>query len=197
MTEELVPTDASAPAVTESGRTIHEHSEKDVTDALNFLVLTASPKRAATLMCDLGHDISERKLKHWRDHAFRTRYYNIRRELAQEIGEELAGKAFERALQADEVQATMIERLGSEVAEIDAKDLPKGIQALASAKSSDIEKAQLLRDKPTSIEEKRSVTELFAELRSLNVVVNEDRGSESAIPTDAQLVQDDDHKQDT
>jgi hypothetical protein len=185
MTEELVPTDASAPAVTESGRTIHEHSEKDVTDALNFLVLTASPRRAANLMRDLGHPVSERALKNWRDHSFRTRYYNIRRELAQEIGEELAGKAFERALQADEVQATMIERLGSEVAEIDAKDLPKGIQALANAKSSDIEKAQLLRDKPTSIEEKRSVTELFAELKSLNVVVNEDRSSEShpeAIP---------------
>jgi protein required for attachment to host cells len=60
MTEELVPTDASAPAVTESGRTIHEHSEKDVTDALNFLVLTASPRRAANLMRDLGHPVSER-----------------------------------------------------------------------------------------------------------------------------------------
>lgn len=173
MTEELVTTDDSAPAVTEPGAVLHEHSEKNVNDALAFLVLTASPRRASKIMEDLGHPVSERTLKHWRDHSFRTRYYNIRREMAADIGEEIAGRAFERALEADEVQATMIERLGDTVAEIDAKDLPRGIQALANVKASEIEKAQLLRDKPTEIVEQRSISELFVELKAAGVIVED------------------------
>jgi hypothetical protein len=125
---------------------------------------------------DADIPVSKDTLRHWRDSSFRERYAEIRNEMADRMGEELAGRFTERSLQADQVQSKMIAELAEKVGEIPAKDLPRGIQALAQAKGSDVDKAQLLRDRPTEIREHRSVQELMGVLTSVPGLIVEDGG---------------------
>jgi hypothetical protein len=147
---------------------------------LKLLVLSGNSLTATIKQLqDADIDVSKDTLRHWRDSSFRERYAETRTEMADRVGKELAGRSMERALQADEVQSRMIAELSEKVGEIPAKDLPRGIQALAQAKGSDVDKAQLLRDRPTEIKEHRSVQELMGVLVSVPGLIVEDGGTGS------------------
>lgn len=75
------------------------------------------------------------------------------------------------------MQELVLRLAADKAGEIPPKDLPRAAQALATSKATVIEKARLLRDKPTEIKETRSLEELVLTLRRLDVLRMEIDGS--------------------
>ena len=157
-------------AVTERGQRIG-YTEQEVAHAMRLLVLNGGrPKQAAEQLVAQGVNVTSDQIRKWRDRSFKRLYWQVRRELARDVGEEIAGRAFERAIEADEAERRYIEEAVERVDEVPPTHLAKNALALAQAKAANIEKAQLLRDRPTEIKETRSVGDLIATLERLKVV---------------------------
>jgi hypothetical protein len=76
----------------------------------------------------------------------------------------------EIAQQAAEAEVEYIQAARERKDEVDANHLAKNAQALANAKATNVQTAQLLRDRPTQIVEHRSLPELVGDLERLGVV---------------------------
>src|SRR5213075_2341378 len=126
-----------------------------------------SAAKALPACKEAGLEVSAQTLHQWQTLKFPARYAEIRRELAAQVNEKVAGDALENALAAGEVQAQAIQDLAVKLNELDPKDLAPAIRALAQSKDSDVKVAQLLRDRPTEIKETRSVQELMAVINSV------------------------------
>jgi hypothetical protein len=158
-----------ANAVSESGTPIR-YADDVVNLALKLVVLNGGQlKPASEQLRAEGFDIHRNTLRDWRDRQFPRRYHQIRGELGQQVTEEIAGRALERALEADGAEQKYIEAAIARLDEVDATHLAKNALALANAKAQNIEKSQLLRERPTQITENRSVADLVGTLERLGV----------------------------
>jgi hypothetical protein len=156
-------------AVTERGKRVH-WTEEEVDAILKLLVANGGK---ATITCDQlrgeGINMERDALEAWRDHSFPHRYMALRTEMSPDVAERVAGNAMERALQADEAEQAYIEEAQAKVKQVDPNHLAKNALALAQAKGQNIEKAQLLRDRPTEIV-RVDLAESIAVLERLGVV---------------------------
>lgn len=140
-------------AVTERGKVIHK-TEGEVKAALRLLALNGGQQRiTCKQLRDEGLPIKEQTLAWWRDRSFPRLYMQIRKEVGGDVGEIIAGRALERALEADDVEKAYIEEAKAKVGEVDPNHLAKNALALSNAKANNVEKAQLLRGQPTEIVE--------------------------------------------
>lgn len=140
-------------AVTERGKVIHK-TEAEVKGALRLLALNGGQQRITVKqLAEEGYKINEKTLAWWRDRSFPRLYMQIRKEVGGDVGEIIAGRALERALEADDVEKAYIEEAKKKVGEVDPNHLAKNALALSNAKANNVEKAQLLRGQPTKIEE--------------------------------------------
>jgi hypothetical protein len=140
-------------AVTERGKVIHK-TEAEVKGALRLLALNGGQQRiTCKQLRDEGFPIKEQTLAWWRDRSFPRLYLQIRKEVGGDVGEQIAGRALERALEADDVERAYIEEAKAKVGEVDPNHLAKNALALSNAKANNVEKAQLLRGQPTEIVE--------------------------------------------
>lgn len=139
-------------AISEAGREL-SYYDSEVKAALQTLALAGGKyKRAEKILKQEGINIPWTTLRHWKDSVFKRRYYQTRKELSRDIGEEAAGRAMERALEADDAERLFLEQAQKKAAKVDPNHLAKSVASLSQAKSNNIEKAQLLRGQPTSIE---------------------------------------------
>jgi hypothetical protein len=140
-------------AVTERGKVIHK-TEAEVKAALRLLVLNGGELRlTAKQLRDEGLPIKEQTLAWWRDRSFPRLYMQIRKELGRDVAEDIAGRALERAREADEAQKAYLREAMQKVDEVSPDHLAKNALALANAQATNVEKAQLLRGQPTEIVE--------------------------------------------
>lgn len=157
-------------AVSERGVRLH-HSDAQVDLALRLLVLNGGRVEPTVKMLkEEGLSLTRATLQGWRTKQFPRRYWQIRQELGKDMSEEVAGRALERALQADEAAQAYVEKAVERLPEVPAEHLAKNALSLTQAMSVSVEKAQLLRERPTEIVETRSVSELFADLERLGVI---------------------------
>lgn len=157
-------------AVTERNRRI-EFTTDEVEAALTLLAANGGkPKRTAEQLAEQGLEVAAEALRSWRDRSFPKRYEAIRREQRRDIGEKIAGQAFERVLEADELLAKLLKETEDKLGTIPPAHLAKAVQSIAQAKSANIQDAQLLRDQPTEIKEVRGIDECFATLERYNVI---------------------------
>jgi hypothetical protein len=103
--------------------------------------------------------------------------------MGREVAEKIAGSALERAMEADEAEALYIAKAVERVDEVDPNHLAKNALALSNAKGSNIEKAQLLKNMPTSIT-KVDLGESIGVLERLGVVEKDET-------IDAEVVEED------
>jgi hypothetical protein len=87
----------------------------DVTFTLTRLIVNGNLAATVEELADAEIVVTKRQLRDWRDRVFRNRYFTLRQELARDAEEEIAGRAFERALQADQMQELIIGRAGQKV----------------------------------------------------------------------------------
>lgn len=148
MTEAIEKSDRFA--ITERGtRTRYPESVIDLALRLHVMAGGRSTVAADQLQSE-GINIARQTIENWVNHSFPQRYWQIRKDLGEEISEDVAGRALERARRADEAQALVLEETINNVKQISPDALPKAAQALANSKKQDIEMSQLLRNKPTS-----------------------------------------------
>jgi hypothetical protein len=159
-------------AVTERGTRLDKFTEDDVNAALRALVLSGGDvsKTVELLADDNGLLVSHDQLRYWRDVAFTTRYYAIRKELGTEVGEQVAGRAMESAIAADEAEKLFISQAVERVADMSPDKLPSAARDMAQVKANNIEKSRLLRDRPTEIKEVRDTGAILDELRRLGIL---------------------------
>jgi hypothetical protein len=161
-------------AVTERGTQLVQ-TEAEVDLALRLLVLNGGKYKPTVEQLEAeGIAISRDSLRNWRDTAFPRRYYEIRRDLGRDVGEEVAGRAFERALEADAATAEYIEEAVAKKGKVPAEHLAKNALALSQVVSNSVDKAQLLRDRPTEIKEVRTVEAMVDDLERLGVAKKDD-----------------------
>lgn len=166
-------------AESEAGRLI-EHTDGEVDRTLRLLAINGgSIKDTCAQLEEAGASIHRNTLSKWRNNLFPKRYAKIRGELGKEISADLAGRAFETALQADAAVKTYVERAVQKIDEVEPHHLAKGAQSLSMVHANAIEKARLLRNEPDHIQETRSVDELVAVLVRSGVV--EDDGIEAEV----------------
>lgn len=161
-----VSTPTKPLAISENGRQIFHHDD-EVNLALKLIVL--SNNRLSDVqeqLAEQGLTIHRNTLREWRERQFPRRYAQIRKDLGREINEEVAGRALERALEADDAERKYIQEAVARIGEVDANHLAKNALSLATAKATNVEKAQLLRGLPTErkqvdVEEAISTLERF------------------------------------
>lgn len=140
-------------AVSERGKVLHK-TEDEVKACLRLLALNGGQQRlTAKQLRDEGLPVKEQTLAWWRDRSFPRLYMQIRKEMGRDIGEQIAGNALERALEADNAEQVYLQEAVKKVGKVPEKDLAKNALALAQAKGQNIEKAALLRHEPTQIVE--------------------------------------------
>ena len=163
-------------AITERGTRLDKYTEGEVNLALRTLILSGGDvKGTVGALAEEGIVIKHDALRYWRDVAFSARYYKLREELAQTVGEEVAGRAMERALQADEAESRFIEKAVEKIEDVSPDRLASAARDLSGVKASNIEKAQLLRNKPTEIRETRDTGEILDQLRRLGILTGDPR----------------------
>lgn len=156
-------------AVTERGRTLR-HSEYEVNVALTLLAKNHG-KTIVTEEMLLAENVRVHRntLATWRDVCFPARYQQIRNDLALEITEDTAARLYERAREADDATQAYIEAAVEKIDKVSPTHLAKNAASLAQATSQTIQTAELLRGKPTSIVENRSLPDLIGTLVKLGV----------------------------
>jgi hypothetical protein len=156
-------------AVTERNKSI-AHTEPEVDLALKMLAFNGGNAHlTAKQLKEEGLDITRYKLEGWRERSFPRRYHQIRNELGKEVGEDMAGRAFERALQADEASRLYLNEAIKRLPDLAPEDIAKAIQAFSNAMKNNVEKAQTLRGEPNVIEASRDINDEIRELERLGV----------------------------
>lgn len=156
-------------ATTEGGARI-DATVTEVETALRALALTGNrAKEASELLIESGVPVKPERLKKWRDKQFKHLFWKIRKELSPQIAEDLAGRAFETAIQADEAKRVYLQKAVEKVDRVNPTHLAKNYAALAQGAAQDIERAQVLRHEPNEIIENRDVASMLKELESLGV----------------------------
>lgn len=115
-----------------------------------------------------GIETSNEALYKWKRYP---RYERIRAELAPKLQEQVAQQCEDAANRAHEVETNLLERLAT--ADIDDKDLAKSLKFVTDSKGTNIDKAALLRGRPTQITEHRDATSLIRKLQAQGVVTVE------------------------
>lgn len=160
-------------ATTERGTQLERYTYADVDLALRLLILNGGNRNATVeQLAERGIAVTSEAIKYWRDHAFARRYFNMRQELGRDVGEEVAGRAMERALQADDATGIFIEGAVREAraGEMTGRDMAQAARAMAQVLKDNVEKAQLLRDRPTEIRETRDPMEALKFLAQMGVL---------------------------
>lgn len=136
---------------TEHGGTV-TRSPEEVDLALKVLILNGGDSKNASLqLAAEGIKVNRDQLAGWRDVKFPRRYAELRRNISGDVSEEMAGRALERALESDAAQQRYIELALEKVEEVEPNHLAKNAMALSNVMSTNVEKAQLLRNEPTEI----------------------------------------------
>jgi hypothetical protein len=177
--EELITDDipsGSKHAMTERGSKLDRFTEDDVNAGLKTLILHGgNVKQTVEALGEEGVLVKNAELRYWRDVAFPTRYYALRKELSAEVGEEVAGRAMEKAIVADDAESLFIEKAVEKADDISPDRLTAAARDMSQVKAQNIEKAQLLRNKPTQIQETRDTAELLNVLRKLGILTGDPR----------------------
>lgn len=156
-------------AITERGRPVH-YTEGTVDVSLKLLAFNGGVvAKTVRMLADEGIDVNRETLRRWREDSFPRRYQQIRSELAQDVSEDVAGRALERALEADDATHAYLKAAKDKIDLVSPTHLAKNAAALAQATAQSVQTAQLLRDRPTAILESRSLGELVGTLEKLGV----------------------------
>jgi hypothetical protein len=132
-------------------------------------------RRAARLLEADGNRIPQSTLHRWRESVHARRYLELRNEMQAQIGQQIADHAMEIAGRANEVEEQLIARMAARVDDVpveDSKDLAnfaRGFASVAQGRDLALRNANLLREKPTSIERIENPAEIIRELEALGV----------------------------
>ncbi len=162
------------PALTETGSQLREHTLEDVVLSLQVLAYNGSnySRTSTTLEKEYNISVHTNTLKRWANTYYPRKYAEIQKDLDKDISEKLSGRLTDVAMKATELQDELLDDLNTKKDQLEAKEIGPAIRNIAQAAQPAIEKAQLLRGKPTARTEAKDADDLVAKLVSLGVVRN-------------------------
>lgn len=157
---------AVSPATqTKPRRPTRHYDEAHVQAGLTQIALNAGNHRNAhKALAAMGYHIPPGTLEDWKNRTHADRYQQVRDELVPQVHARIAEECEDNARLAAEIEALALEATRQQLATGDLKDASSAARNMATVRGINIDKASLLRGRPTSIVETRDATEV---LRSL------------------------------
>lgn len=161
-------------ASTEVGGRLHQHTIEDVERSLQVLAYNGSnySRSSIQLKKEFNIDVHSNTLRRWAITEFPRKYANIQKDLDQVISEKLSGQLTDVAMKATEMQNDLLDDLNEKKGALEAKEIAPALRNVSQAAQPAIEKAQLLRGKPTARSEAKDADNLVSKLIALGIVKN-------------------------
>lgn len=166
-------------ALTENGTKLKKHTLEDVEVLLRLLALNGGNYQRTALQAetDFKIEIHPMTLKKWSVNHFPQRYAEIQRDLVDEINDRAAGKIGDLTQKGIDLQNKLLEELDKVLEtepSLSVRELTPAITNISRATESNIKQRQLLQDKPTSIQEVRTIDETIEFLERDNIIIDID-----------------------
>ena len=154
---------------------------EDVEVVLRLVAFNGGNIAASTRAINEDYHISvhPNTVSRWINTHFPRRYVQIQNELADDVENRVAGKLGDLSMRSAQTQERLLDELDNQLArdqlnerETPVKDLAPAIRNIAQANQSNIQQQRLLRDKPTSIVETRTIDETIAYLERENLLID-------------------------
>ena len=153
-------------------RTRTSYTEEEIERGLVATALASGNTRmAAEILAGEGLPIPRSTLQSWVRRIHPQRYEEVRARELPRLREFLAEKHTAAAERYLRLEQRVADRIEETLEEIPARDLPGASRNLAVSGAVHVDKAQLLRDQPTSVVQHRSVEEIERELRAHGVEI--------------------------
>jgi predicted phage tail protein len=187
--EVFTPGFLSRGAKTEKGTELDNHTAEDVTFILQLLAYnnTRFVKTVAQLEKHYGISIHPTTLKKWVSSLFVERYVEIQNQLANKLNEKIGNQLVDAADQAIEVQVKAIEETKkkledpNEIMDASMATISLTAKNMSDVASKNIEKTQLLRDKPTQIHGHQNPDDALEVLREMGLLKDKPKVIDSEV----------------
>ena len=142
-------------------------------------------RKASGELKSAGLKIPHKTLWRWSREQHVQRYEQVRTKVLPPLRARAAENFRDIAARQASAAAKMTDRLEKEVDQIDAKDLPKGVQAVTTAAAISVDKAEKLDDQPTQIIQ-HSPSDILRALKGKGLEIDGEVAAEEDV-TPAQL----------
>lgn len=170
-------------------RRASRYTEDEIERALIAVAVCAgNTHRAHRELAKRGYKIPRPTLDVWATRLHAERYQRIATEVVPKIHERIAIEAEDLAQAYADIERTALERLSKTLDELEPKDVATAIRNLATSRGISIDKAALLRGRPTQIIEHRDPADIARELHQLRPDVFDYMDADAEEITDAETV---------
>ena len=153
-------------------RTRISYTEEEIERGLVATALASGNTRlAAQILAGEGLPIPRSTLQSWVNRIHPQRYEEVRARELPRLREFLAEKHTAAAERYLRLEQRVADRIEDSLEEIPARDLPGASRNLAVSGAVHLDKAQLLRDQPTTVVHHRSIEEVERDLRAHGVEI--------------------------
>jgi hypothetical protein len=164
-------------AKTEKGTTLNKYNNEEVEIVLRLLAFNGGnyARTARQMQEEYSIEIHPQYIKKWATESFPHKYAEIQRTLSEELSDRVAGKVTDLAIRGADTQSRLLDQLDNELDQnerIPVRDLAPSLRNVAQATDMNIKAQQLLRDKPTSIVENRTVEEALEYLEKQDIFID-------------------------
>jgi hypothetical protein len=132
---------------------------------------SGNTRRANRELAERDVDIPESTLRTWKERTQKQAYQQLVEEELPQVYAAIAERCEDLALAQADVEAKLLAKLEGDLDKLDARDLASSLRNVNVAKAVNIDKASLVRGKPTEIREDRSLTEVARALSKYASVV--------------------------
>jgi hypothetical protein len=139
-----------------SGNRNSKYTEEEIERGLHIMAITG---RATEASEQTGIPLST--LDDWRKKTHRERYLVIREQVVPQIQQRIAAESEDLARTYAELERDVAEQFKSQLAHLKPHEAAGAMRNLTTSRGISIDKAQLLRGQPTSIEVKADITEIL------------------------------------
>lgn len=149
------------------------YSEEETERGLLAVALAAgNTRRAARQLKAQGYPIPRGTLSKWITSTHPERYEHVRRAVLPRIREALAIEAEDLAREYAEAERLTLEKFRAELPNLRPHEAASALRNLATSRGISTDKANVLRERPAQITERRDVGELLAALARMGVRVS-------------------------
>ncbi len=148
-----------------------KYSEEDIERGLHALALSGgNASRAQRQLKAEGLTIPASTLEGWRKNTHADRYATIRYQVIPQIHAKLAEESEDLAAEYAKLELETIARFRKELPNLKASEAAGAARNIATSRAIAVDKASLLRGRPTTIVEHKTVEESLRKLAALGVI---------------------------
>jgi hypothetical protein len=164
----------SRPVTTETGTSVSDFTAEDVAFALHLLAYnnTRFDKTSTQLEKDYGLSIHSITLRRWVSSLFTQKYVEIQHQLEQQINDKLSAKVVDLAAKAAQAQDEALDMGLQSIGNLKPHEVSSAVKNYADAAQKNVQQAQLIQDKPTSIVKHQTVDDALKVLEELGLMTD-------------------------